>query len=161
MRLARPVVHAVYILCHLSRQGPRAIATARAVAGAVKVPLEQAAKILQTLTSAGLVRSVRGRCGGYALLKRLDVISVAEVCDAVAPTGRQYELEARACPLVPDEECATRGGLILLHDRLREVLAGTSVAAITDREACRGAAFVGALTREACEQSPGGLAVAS
>ena len=60
MLFSKTVTHAVYILCHLYKQKGNSVVTAAAVAEAMGVPPEQAAKILQVLAGADLVGSVRG-----------------------------------------------------------------------------------------------------
>ena len=81
MLLSKTIIHGVYVLCYLSRQPSDVVIPAGPIAESMSVPPEQAAKILQALTRAGLVRSTRGRRGGYALAKRPELLLADE------PTG--------------------------------------------------------------------------
>ncbi len=53
------------------------------IATALGVPATYLAKVSQSLTQAGLLRSVRGPGGGYHLARGLDEISVADIICAV------------------------------------------------------------------------------
>ncbi|GAF82337.1 unnamed protein product, partial [marine sediment metagenome] len=89
MVLGKTLIHGVYVLCYLSRQERGTVVSSEAVAQAVGVPAEHARKILQSLGSAGLVASVRGRAGGFLLSRELEQVSVLEVLEAVSPPVAQ------------------------------------------------------------------------
>src|SRR4051812_23231734 len=69
-------------------------ATIRQIAAATRVPEGYLAKILQSLSRAGLVQSQRGLHGGSVLARDPARISILEVVSAIAPLPR-----ITSCPL--------------------------------------------------------------
>ena len=132
MLLPKSVRHGIYALCYMSRQPAGTIVPAGAISSAMDVPLDHAAKILQSLKTAGMIQSVRGRSGGYRTVKQLDAISVADVLRAVAPPLSEYGLKARSCPLAQDNGCTALPGLIALHDGILEFLSQKTLASVLD-----------------------------
>lgn len=95
-------------------------ATTRQIAAATRVPEGYLAKLLQTLSRAGLVRSQRGLHGGSVLTRPASKISVLDVVEPVAPLPR-----IRTCPLdLPSH--GTR--LCPLHRRLDDAVAAVEQA---------------------------------
>ncbi len=136
MFLGKTVVHGIYALCYLSRQRPDEMVSASAVAAAVGVPPEHARKILTSLAAAGLVDSVRGRSGGYALARRLQDISMLDALDALNPDAGMYALESRACPVSSHNPCCVQPGLAALREEVRALFANCSLESILGEE-CR------------------------
>src|SRR3954464_5875360 len=69
-------------------------ATIRQIAAATKVPEGYLAKILQSLSRAGLVQSQRGLHGGSVLARDPEEISLYDVVTAISPLPRIV-----SCPL--------------------------------------------------------------
>jgi Rrf2 family protein len=129
MLFHRPAIHAIYVLCYLSKQDKSVVIPAAKVADAMEVPPEQAAKVLQVLQNVGLVNAIRGRSGGYKLARPLDEISVLEVVDALASGDEQDRLQPRECPVANDHHaCTAHGGMVSLNQRVREMLSKESLA---------------------------------
>ena len=64
------------------------------IAGATLVPVGYLAKVMQSLSKAGLVNAQRGLHGGFVLAVSPDKLSVLQVVNAVEPIRRFKE-----CPL--------------------------------------------------------------
>jgi Rrf2 family iron-responsive transcriptional regulator len=85
-------------------------------------------KILQPLTKAGLVESVRGRNGGVRLgraadkITLLDVVKVTEESFAMAEC---FENDASECPLI--DSCSLNSALRKALGAFFDVLAGYSI----------------------------------
>jgi Rrf2 family protein len=135
MLFSKTMIQGVYVLCHLSRKEPDTVVPSGPIAEAMNVPPEQTAKILQALARAGVVRSVRGRRGGYALAKPPEEITIGDLVDALGPEEDETRLESRNCPLMPDQRCKAYFGLKKLHVRVREFL-GTETLAPLIADAC-------------------------
>jgi Rrf2 family protein len=80
--------------------------TTQRIAEAGKIPVGYLAKVMQSLSRAGIVKSQRGLNGGFALAKAPDEISILEVVNAVDPVQRIKECplglkahERKLCPL--------------------------------------------------------------
>ena len=132
MLLSKTVVHGVYILCFLNRQEAGSVVPSSTVAEAMGVPPEQAAKILQVLAGAGIVDSVRGRKGGYALRKSPNELTMGDLLDALGPADNESKLGPRPCPVVPDEACGAHGGLMRVHARIRQMLDSQSLGPVIE-----------------------------
>ena len=92
MLLSRAAEVALAALPYLDGRGPLAPGRgAKALAGAAKVPAPFLAKVLQRLVERGVLRSKRGRTGGFVLGRPASEITVADV--VLALEGYE-ELEA-------------------------------------------------------------------
>jgi len=90
---SQTVEYALRAVVFLADQdGPR---TAQEIAAVTKVPAAYLAKILQGLSSKGLVRSQRGPHGGCSLDRPANELTIWDVVQAVEPIRR---ITTRACP---------------------------------------------------------------
>ncbi len=78
----------VYLADHKDAQ------TTQAISAVTRVPTGYLAKVMQSLSRAGLVNSQRGLHGGFTLCDPPDKITVLQVVSAVDPVRRYHE-----CPL--------------------------------------------------------------
>ena len=80
--------------------------TVEEICGAELVPQQYAYKILKKLERAGLVQSIRGREGGYILIKSLSAFTIYDVVGAVDDNLYVNEClrEKSACPHKKGEE---------------------------------------------------------
>ena len=134
MLFSKSMIQGVYILCYLSRQDAGRVTAAGPIAEAMNVPPEQAAKVLQSMTRAGLVRSERGRRGGYALAKPVERLTLGEVFDALGPDELVQAQGVRMCPVADEQACSAYLGLVRLQEKIREMLGEQSLAPLLVRE---------------------------
>lgn len=98
-------------IVYLADQGGQPRTTAH-IAEATHVPAGYLAKVMQSLSRGGLVRSQRGLYGGFTLAFPAEKISILDVVNAVDPIRRYPE-----CPLgIPSHG----KNLCPLHRRLDE-----------------------------------------
>lgn len=97
MKLPTQVDYAVRTVYELARREPGAMVQTREIADAQRLPEGYLAKVIQSLTRAGLVRTARGVHGGVALTRRPAQITVREVFEAV-----DGPLELHRCGHRPD-----------------------------------------------------------
>lgn len=84
MRLGRASAYGLLSLITLAEHEDQArCATAREIAGATGVPVEYLRKVLQRLSAARLIRSERGRAGGFRLRRPLERITLLQVVEAI------------------------------------------------------------------------------
>ena len=82
LRISRLTDYGTVVLGHLANDaGPRSSATE--VAASTGLGLATVSKILKSLAKAGLVVSTRGAQGGYCLSRDPDLITAADVIDAL------------------------------------------------------------------------------
>jgi FeS assembly SUF system regulator len=82
IRLNRMTDYAVVMLVQMGRR-PDRVLTAPQIAQAACLPLPTVAKLMKQMGQTGLVRSQRGAAGGYALSRRPEEITVAEIIAAL------------------------------------------------------------------------------
>lgn len=130
MLLSRAAEAALKALPHLDPRGPEAPGReVRVLALACGEPAPFLAKILQKLARAGVLRSKRGRTGGFVLGRPASEISLADVVLAVEGAADLEKVLA-----LPDGPAAAL--LSQARDELAERLRATSLATLR-REAFR------------------------
>lgn len=97
-RINRMTDYAVVLLVDMARK--RTVRSAQQIAAETGVPLPTVSKIMKTLTRDGLVTSVRGAGGGYALGREPGVITVADMIQAV-----EGPIALTSCVEEAEEEC--------------------------------------------------------
>lgn len=111
--ISQTAEYALRAIAHLCSQ-PEEAQTTQQIADATRVPVPYLSKVLQALTRAGLIRSLRGLHGGFKLLKDSEELTVYDVVQAVDPLQRIL-----TCPL----GLAAHGkNLCPLHRRLDDAL---------------------------------------
>jgi len=88
LKLSKKVEYGIIALKHLLNQPKNEFARAKEIAEAYNIPQEVMAKILQTLTRQGIVRSIQGARGGYVLAKSGKEIKLSNVIECIdGPVG--------------------------------------------------------------------------
>jgi Rrf2 family protein len=83
MQLTRAADYAVRVMIHLASQPRDTVVPKAQLARAAEAPESFLAKILQSLTRAGLIQTRRGVEGGFALLPRGAQASLLDVIEAI------------------------------------------------------------------------------
>jgi Rrf2 family protein len=83
LQLSKKVEYGLIALRHMAMKPMGHIFTAKELANEYDLPYELLAKVLQRLARVGMVRSLQGVKGGYALAKRPEELSVAAVIRAI------------------------------------------------------------------------------
>ena len=114
-------------MMNLARHSPGQKAMLDEVSRSERIPKSFLAKIFQDLVKAGLVRSVRGAGGGFALVRDPSEISVLEIIEAI-----EGKIVFQRCKqLKPDCEhaggCALCGLFEQAQDGVKDVLLRTSL----------------------------------
>jgi Rrf2 family protein len=113
------------------------------IAAAEGLSLEYAAKLLRQLRLAGLVQSVRGASGGYALSRAPGEISVWSALEALG--GEFFAVDFCDCHAGARRRCVRTGNCSLralwrrVQGALREALDGVSLADLSRDEQAMGA----------------------
>jgi Rrf2 family protein len=140
---ARYALHALIVLAEHGAGEPKMIAD---IAEEARVPRKFLEQILLDLKRRGIVRSLRGRAGGYLLGRAPKSISFAEVIRtidgplALAPCVSTTAYH-RCQDCVDEETCAIRKVLLAARDATAAVLEERTLAgALTSRRRARAAA---------------------
>jgi Rrf2 family protein len=115
IKLTLACTHAVTALAYLARQKPNAHLVSHAIARAEGIPEKFLLKLLRPLVSAGILRSVRGPNGGFALARDGKDVSLLEVIEAVdgprravvTPVGKEGAAVDKRLQAVCDEAVAS------------------------------------------------------
>ena len=83
MRLSHLADYAVVLMTAAARRNPGARLSATELAADTGVPLPTAQKLMGQLAGCGLLTSVRGAGGGFALARPATDISLADIVEAV------------------------------------------------------------------------------
>ena len=83
MRLSHLADYAVVLMTAAARRPPSARLSATELSGETGVPLPTAQKLMGQLAACGLLSSVRGAGGGFALSRPAEAISLADIVEAV------------------------------------------------------------------------------
>jgi Rrf2 family protein len=122
--------YALRAMLFLARQPAARIVPADEVARAIGAPRNYLSKILYELRKAGLVTSVAGRTGGFALAvdsRRLSVATVVD-CFDTTPPATTCLLGNRRCD--PAHPCVAHERWSTVKGRYRDALEGTTIAAL-------------------------------
>lgn len=112
--------YAVTAMADLAKFGSGGAVPLSAIAERQRISLAYLEQLFVKLRRAGLVKSERGRAGGYRLDRPAGLISVAEIMRAVDEGVRMTRCGGEdAAPCVPGERCLTHG----LWDALGEQIA--------------------------------------
>jgi len=146
LRLTKKADYGLMALKYLAEQaalGPAA-QSAKEIADAYHIPPPLLAKILQTLTRAGLLVSHAGTNGGYALARPAKEISAFEVIRAI--DGPLFITSCitihGTCDL--DSHCTIKEPLRKVNDSIKELLSGIRISDLAEApEGNRSGALVG------------------
>jgi Rrf2 family protein len=137
---ARYALHSLIVLANHSKDEPMMIAD---IAEEARVPRKFLEQILLDLKRRGIVRSLRGRAGGYLLGREPKDISFADIIRTIdGPLALSPCVSATAyhrCEDCDDEKtCAIRKVLLAARDATADVLESRTLAmAVTGRRRAR------------------------
>ncbi len=83
----------------------------------LEIPFDYLKKVLIKLQKAGILRSIRGKAGGYYLAKTPNTITVADIVNVFESVGFE-ECAFSYC----EEKCMAYKGMMLLEKKLMEAL---------------------------------------
>ena len=141
MQIPRRVDYGLRAVIYLSGQDPERCCSMAEIAERQGVPRKFLEKIIQDLIRAGLIKSKRGSCGGYALARSAEEISFSDVIAAIeGPIAVNLCLDEHlGCDQMP--RCTMIGVWSEVQQKINQVLSATTIAGLR-RSPCR--EFIGA-----------------
>jgi Rrf2 family protein len=134
LRLTKKADYGLMALKYLAEQAvsDAPSASAKAIAEAYHIPPQLLAKILQTLTRAGILVSTAGTNGGYSLARRASDISAFEVIRAI-----DGPLFITSCITIHGTcdlhgTCTIKEPLRKVNDSIKDMLSGLSIADLVE-----------------------------
>ena len=128
MMYSRSVEYAFRALTYLARQPKGSQKLARQIARSERVPGFFLAKTLQQLARNGVLRSVKGPTGGFALDRPPSKITMMEVIEVLDGTDTYDRCIVGLRECNDQVLCPVHDGFKLLRDRLKRYLSRTTVA---------------------------------
>ncbi len=128
MMYSRSVEYAFRALTYLARQPKGSQKLARQIARSERVPAFFLAKTLQQLARNGVLRSVKGPTGGFALDRPPSKITMMEVIEVLDGTDTYDRCIVGLRECNDQVLCPVHDGFKLLRDRLKRYLSRTTVA---------------------------------
>ena len=134
MQITRAGEYGVLGLLALARRAQGSVVMIDEVSREESIPKSFLAKIFQNLARGGIIHSVRGTGGGYALARIPEEISVLQVIEAIeGPIALQRCLEEKPdCHHLPS--CALCGLFTEAQENLKQTFARTSLADLMKRQ---------------------------
>lgn len=124
--------YALRSMCCLARNGLDAM-TAEMVAAETDIGSEYLSKVLGQLARGGLVRSRRGRGGGFSLALPPAEISLLDIIDQVDPFPQFIETPAACDPCHHAEMCTLHSVLNEAIEAMRDRFAQTTLQDVLNR----------------------------
>lgn len=109
--------YGLYAVVSMARD-PEALITAATIAQEFDISQNHVAKVLQQLSRAGLVQSVRGLRGGYQLARAPSAITMLDVVECL---DGPMQGACSACTLLGTARCGERNAACAVHDVLSEL----------------------------------------
>ena len=131
LRMSKLTDYATVLLAQMAADGR--IASAGELAEATQVAAPTVSKLLKTLTRAGLVESVRGPQGGYALARQPERISAADIIDALEGPVAITECSVGSGHCELESVCHVGSAWQRINRSIRKALSEVSLTDLQDR----------------------------
>jgi FeS assembly SUF system regulator len=132
LRMSKLTDYGTMVLAQLAASG-QGLTTAQAVAAATHLAQPTVSKLLKSFVRAGLVTSMRGAQGGYALARPARAISAAEILDALEGPVAITECSAShgCCDL--ESFCRVGSAWQRINSSIRRALEDVTLADLQER----------------------------
>ena len=132
MRLGRASAYGLFALIYMSQEGSDGPVQVQKIAKATGLPIEYLRKIMQRLGRARIIRSERGRRGGFRLAKDVKTITLLDIVEAIeGPVDEMSFLEDDLLKRAPRGTSAKmRAWRKDSAKKLRSLLQGTKLTAL-------------------------------
>lgn len=123
LRIGKLTDYAIVVLAHMARHAHRCVFSATDLATETGVPLPTVQKVLKTLTREGLLVSMRGARGGYALGSDPATVDLLRLLEAMEGPVSMTECaggEAHHC--VEAGRCHVAGHWVVINHAVRQAL---------------------------------------
>ncbi|MCK4573822.1 MAG: Rrf2 family transcriptional regulator [candidate division Zixibacteria bacterium] len=128
MQFTKAEEYGILGVLYLAEKEQRVITPLSEISEAKVIPEKFLAKIFQSLSRSGIVRSHRGVRGGFTLAKAPEEITIKEVLEAIQGPYHLLKCVKQSELCDPDKFCALRELLIIAERKLVAVFEGHSLA---------------------------------
>lgn len=132
MRLTHLADYAVVIMTAAARREAGARLSASELAQETGVPLPTTQKLMGRLAAEGLLTSVRGAAGGFALARPAEAITLADIVEAVeGPIALTMCSDANNHDCALDKVCHVKPHMGVVGNAIRGALGAVSLQALS------------------------------
>ena len=133
MQVTRAVEYGAMGLICLARRAPGQTVMLEEISREEEAPASFLGKIFQSLARAGLVRSVRGSGGGFALARPAEQITLLEVFEAIEGKLALQRCQQATPSCERQEGCGLCSVFEQAQDQVKDVFARTTIAELVKR----------------------------
>ncbi|MFM9852400.1 MAG: SUF system Fe-S cluster assembly regulator [Sphingomonadaceae bacterium] len=132
MKLSSLADYAVVMMSTIARHCGQARLNAILLSAETGIPLPTVQKLVSRLSAAGLLRSMRGAGGGFALARPAAAVSLADIIEAI-----EGPIAMTACVDTGRHDCGLEGSCKVqphwpvVNDAVRGALAGINLTSLT------------------------------
>ena len=127
MRLTHLADYAVVLMTAAARRDAGARLSATELAGETGVPLPTTQKLMGLLATAGLLSSVRGAGGGFAMARSVTDISLADIVEAVEGPIAMTVCSGGSTNCALDAHCRVKPHMGIVGAKVRGALGAVSL----------------------------------
>ena len=131
LKLTKKADYALISLRHIA-VSPRGTSSAKEIAESYNIPPALLAKVLQTLTKSGFLKSVAGTNGGYKLTRGPGFITALEVIRAIDGPVVLTSCFTSHEPCVQSKSCTVREPLRRVHEAILDLLSKMTIRELTE-----------------------------
>ena len=126
-KINRKVEYALMALKYMMNKTPGELTAVKELRDHLGMPFDPTAKVLQSLTQWGVLKSEQGAQGGYLIIKNLKKVSFYELTEAVVGPVEVTKCLKSSGPCELIETCNIQSPLSALNDKLVEFYKSLSV----------------------------------
>lgn len=129
-KINKKIEYSLMVLKHFYQEIPAGIASARQICDAYHTPFDSTSKVMQIMSSAGILKSEQGVSGGYKLntdLSKLTYLNLAELIEGRSFSHNCHELR---CSLI--ESCNITGPVSKLNGYLNSFFKTLTIKELLD-----------------------------
>jgi FeS assembly SUF system regulator len=104
------------------------VVTARGLSAETEIPWPTVVKLLKQLTAGGVLRSIQGRNGGYALSRPPSKISIIEIIEVIEGSVALTECNRVTGNCAIQKSCRVHKHWLVINKAVRQSLAAISLA---------------------------------
>ncbi len=117
----------------LAAQKTGTVVSAGTISEVLKIPLEFISKILQSLRDSGIIRSIKGKTGGFCLAKPASEIKLIDIVKAIDGLGLFQSCVLGFPECSPDTPCPVHDSWGTLRTQAFEMLSNETLDKLKDK----------------------------
>ncbi len=134
IRIARLTDYGVALMTHMATEESDASITSRDLSERVGLPLPTVSKLLKMLAREDLLNSTRGAYGGYSLARSPELITLADLVNALEGPVHLTECSVDSgCSCGFESNCGTKANWQLINRKIMEALESVTLQDMTER----------------------------